>query len=282
MPSAMRSRGHPCEPTCACSLVSQGRSTKARTTCSRTPASRSGTPNFEVAVAVLIAPMEPLPTCGLTRSPSTDAVPAERRSPTRRSSSKLSAFTATPSESADRSSARVFAGESSTIFSGANPASTARRSSPGLATSQPMPHEASSRSTGTSEAAFAAKVCRTGTPGTPAKASRRAATACRTPSVSRKPATGCSSPSSPPATARRRAAANLSGRSAGRNAGDAADVVGVIRRESVMTAPQVIVARDKTGLSPCPYGRITRRCRGRRSDITRQTVRHHPSGARPE
>ena len=60
----------------------------------------------------------------------------------RRSSPKLSALTATPSASASRSSSRVLAGESRTIRAGAKPASSASRSSPGPATSQPMPQSA--------------------------------------------------------------------------------------------------------------------------------------------
>lgn len=69
MPSAMSGRGQPWEPTCACSRLSQGWRSNASVTASTAPGSRSATPNFEVAVAVLIAPMAPAPTCGFTRIP---------------------------------------------------------------------------------------------------------------------------------------------------------------------------------------------------------------------
>lgn len=55
---------------------------------------------LEVAVAVLIAPMEPLPTCGLTRIPMTEAELLGRSEAIRRTSSRLSALSATPSASA--------------------------------------------------------------------------------------------------------------------------------------------------------------------------------------
>lgn len=105
-------------------------------------------------------------------------------------------------------------GESSTIVPGAKPASTASRSSPGLATSHPIPQSASSRRTGMREEALAAKVCRT--PGLWANASRSAATDERTPSVSTNPATGRDSLSSPCPTAARTPASK---RTAGRPTG---------------------------------------------------------------
>ncbi len=206
-PSAISSSGQPCEPTWLCSRVSHGRSANARITHSSAPGSRSATPNLEVSVAVLIAPMLPPPTCGLIRSPmgETDGLPAIAAS-SRASSWGLSALTAMPRVRASRSSAMVLAGESSTVREAGTPAARASASSPGLATSQPTPSARSSLSTGTSEAALTAKVWVTSTPGV-ANASRSAAAERRTPVTSSRPTTGWSGVSSPCSTAARSARA---------------------------------------------------------------------------
>lgn len=135
-----------------------------------------------------------------------------------------------------------------TIFDGAKPASSAMRSSPGLATSQPMPHFASSRSTGTSDAAFAAKVC--STPGAPANASWSAATDSRTPSVSTNPATGLDSPSRPAATAWRTAAATRA-----EEGGADGDGGGLMESGAVIGGPTVSVQPDDIGAGRGHSGR---------------------------
>ncbi len=198
----------PCDPVCACSLVSHGRSAYAPTIHSRAPSSSSATPNFEVAVAVDVAPIDPPPICGFTRIPIGDRLVADRISASIRSSScGLSAFTAMPSASASRSSAGVLAGESSTVRCGGTPAARASASSPGLATSAPIPSSCSSRSTGTSGVAFTAKACRTGVPGatTASKAARSSAADSRMPMTSSRPTMGASARSSPCSTAARTA-----------------------------------------------------------------------------
>ncbi len=199
-PSAISARGTPWEPEWMCRRVSHGRSRKARTTHSRAPGSRRATPNFEVAVAVDSAAMAPAPVCGLIRRPIGAVAGAVASRASRRSSScGLSALTAMPRARASRSSAAVLAGESRTVRPAGTPAARASASSPGLATSQPSPASASSRSTGTSGAAFTAKACRTGVPGASAaaKALVRAAAEDRIPSVSRRQVRG-SAESAPP------------------------------------------------------------------------------------
>ncbi len=216
-PSAIRASGMPWEPVCACSRVSHGRSRYARTTHSRAPSSRRATPNFEVAVAVDSASMEPPPTCGLTRMPSGEALaPRDTRPSSRSSSWGLSALRAMPSARASRSSSGVLAGESSTVRPAGTPAARARASSPGLATSAPMPASCSSRSTGTSGDAFTAKACSTGVPGavTASNAERRAAADSRIPVTSSSPTIGVPGPSSPCSTAARTARSRRAARCA--------------------------------------------------------------------
>jgi hypothetical protein len=203
-PRAIRDSGTPWDPVCACSRVSHGRSRYARTTHSRAPSSRSATPNFDVAVAVDVASMEPPPICGFTRIPSGDRLAADLiRASMRSSSCGLSALTAMPRASASRSSPGVLAGESSTVISGPSPAARASASSPGLATSAPTPSSRSSRSTGTSGVAFTAKACSTGVPGatTASNAARSSAADSRMPVTSSSPTIGLSGPSSPCSTA---------------------------------------------------------------------------------
>ncbi len=154
------------------------------------------------------AAIDPPPICGLTRIPSGERLLADRISPSMRSSScGLSAFTAIPSASASRSSAGVFAGASSTVRSGRTPAARARASSPGLATSAPMPSSCSSRSTGTSGLAFTANACSTGVPGavTASNAARSSAADSLMPVTSSSAAMGAPGPSSPCSTAARTA-----------------------------------------------------------------------------
>ena len=128
-PSAIRSSGMPCEPECACSRVSQGRSRYARTTHSRAPSSRSATPNFEVAVAVRQRP-DGAP-ADLRVDPQAERGrrgPAEAtRASMRASSCGLSALTAMPRASASRSSAGVLAGESRTVRSAGTPGGPGQR-----------------------------------------------------------------------------------------------------------------------------------------------------------
>ncbi len=219
IPRAIIDSAMPWEPECACSRVSHGRSRQARTTHSRAPSSRSATPNFDVAVAVESASMEPPPTCGLTRIPMGEREPdAALRASMRSSSCGLSAFTAMPSAIASRSSARVFAGESRTVRSGATPAARASASSPGLATSAPMPSSRSSRSTGTSGLAFTAKACSTGVPGavTASNAARSPAADSRMPVTSSRATRGVSPSSSPCSTAARTASSRRAARPAPR------------------------------------------------------------------
>lgn len=214
-PWAISVSGMPWEPVCACSRVSHGRSRYARITHSRAPSSRSATPNFEVAVAVDSASMEPPPTCGLTRMPSGERlVPPAIRASMRASSCGLSALTAMPSASASRSSPGVLAGESSTVRSGGTPAALARASSPGLATSAPTPSSCSSRSTGTRGVAFTAKACSTGVPGavTASNAARSAAADSRMPATSSSPTIGVSGPRRPCSTAARTASSRRAAR----------------------------------------------------------------------
>ena len=82
------------------------------------PSSSKAMPNLDVAVAVLLWAIEPAPTWGLIRMPIREVDERVARIVSMRASSwKLSVFTATPSSSARRSSARVFSGEPNTICS---------------------------------------------------------------------------------------------------------------------------------------------------------------------
>ncbi len=100
---------------------------------------------------------------------------------------------------------------------GSTPAARASASSPGLATSAPMPSSRSSRSTGTSGLAFTAKACSTGVPGavTASKAARRSAADSRMPVASSSATRGASVSRSPCSTAARTAASRRAARGSG-------------------------------------------------------------------
>ncbi len=106
---------------------------------------------------------------------------------------------------------------------GSTPAARASASSPGLATSAPMPSSRSSRSTGTSGLAFTANACSTGVPGavTASKASRRSAADSRMPVTSSSPTRGASVSRNPCSTAARTAASRRAARPAARGSAPA-------------------------------------------------------------
>ena len=158
IPRAVSSIGQPCEPTWTCSARSQGNERKASRILSR--CSSRVTPNFEVEVAVLVAAMEPAPTLGLIRSPTTARLGRASRCRAQRSSSwKLSTLIRRPRSSASSISRAVFAGESNTIRSGGNPRPSACATSTADAHSAPNPMSRASASSGPSGFAFTARAC---------------------------------------------------------------------------------------------------------------------------